>query len=126
METVLRQAKLRADGPPLRLRVVIGDGLRADWTAKLLVGEAVTHTLFGRSDGAGGVDALDAAAFVDEGVLEWIVVVFGPSADSPYHVEVDLLQGGASAFERPVRLAGTAPARKTTLLRGEIRPKRSA
>jgi hypothetical protein len=122
MERIQRSATIRADGPPLRLQVTLGDGLRGSCTAHILAGSAHTHTLQVEVDGSAVAVPIEAL-LVDDAHIDWLVIVFGPGEDAPYHLLLDLLQGEASALERPVRLSGSAPARKATSLQGTIRPK---
>ena len=98
MERIQRSATIRADGPPLRLQVTLGDGLRGSCTAHILAGSAHTHTLQVEVDGSAVAVPIEAL-LVDDAHIDWLVIVFGPGADAPYHLLLDLLQGEASALD---------------------------
>jgi len=108
------------NGEDVELSVIIGDGVIGDWTVR-------AHGLNGSNRLWSGTnnDRLPdlvrlpaSAAASGELALSWFVVVFGPAEAVSYHVTVDLKQGGRRLCDRPVRLAGTVEARKTTTLSG--------
>jgi hypothetical protein len=113
--------RLRAGGGALRLRLQIGDGLVADWTVAVAGGPLDRRLWKGStSDGAAEEVELPEAGLVEGATCTVLVMIFGPAVDSPYHVELEAMQGERSALAERQRWSGKVQARRTASLSARI------
>lgn len=115
--------KVDPAGGEVRVRFVIGDGVIGDWTLRIEDGHGGRRTWSGSSnDRLPDEVSLPAAAWAGEPIdLTWLVVVFGPTADSIYHVAVEVEQGGSRITDTQIHESGTVKRRATAAMSGTIR-----
>lgn len=111
-------ATLRGPGP-VTVRVLIGDGLMADWTIKVRRDGAVVHQAHGKtSDG----DPTPVHVAAPQGcTVEWAVILFGAASPRAYRVKLQVQQDGRSLLDVPITRPGQAPARRTAVESGQVR-----